>query len=52
MCLPCCKSWEGTGISTEGLCFDEEVHTTVAVVQKKEDGDRDICFSELMIQYS
>lgn len=33
-----------TGIATEGLCFDEEVHTTLAVVQKKENGDRDFSF--------
>lgn len=32
------------GIATEGLCFDDEVHTTLAVVQKKEDGDRDFSF--------
>ena len=35
------KALKETGISTEGLCFDKEVHTTLAVVQKKEDGDRD-----------
>ncbi len=33
-----------TGIATEGLCLDDEVHTTLAVVQKKEDGDRDFSF--------
>ncbi len=33
-----------TGISTEGLCFDSEIHTTLAVVQTKEDGDRDFSF--------
>ena len=38
------KSLKETGISTEGLCFDKEVHTTLAVVQKKEDGDRDFSF--------
>ena len=38
------KALKETGISTEGLCFDEEVHTTLAVVQKKEDGDRDFSF--------
>ncbi|MBP3610379.1 MAG: carbohydrate kinase [Lachnospiraceae bacterium] len=32
------------GIDTEQLCFDEEVHTTLAVVQKKADGDRDFSF--------
>ena len=38
------KALKETGISTEGLCFDKEVHTTLAVVQKKEDGDRDFSF--------
>lgn len=33
-----------TGIATEGLCFDDKTHTTLAVVQKKEDGDRDFSF--------
>lgn len=33
-----------TGIATEGLCFDKEVHTTLAIIQKKEDGDRDFYF--------
>lgn len=33
-----------TGIATEGLLFDEEVHTTLAIVQTKEDGDRDFSF--------
>ena len=33
-----------TGIATEGLRFDETVHTTLAVVQKKPDGDRDFSF--------
>ena len=35
---------EETGIATEGLCLDDEVHTTLAVVQKKADGDRDFSF--------
>ena len=30
------KALKETGISTEGLCFDKEVHTTLAVVQKEE----------------
>ena len=30
-----------TGISTEGLCWDEAVHTTLAVVHTFADGDRD-----------
>ena len=38
------KALKETGISTEGLCFDKEVHTTLAVVQNKEDGDRDFSF--------
>ena len=38
------KALKETGISTEGLLFDEAVHTTLAVVQKKEDGDRDFSF--------
>ena len=38
------KALKETGISTEGLCFDKEVHTTLAVVQKKEDGARDFSF--------
>lgn len=38
------KALKETGISTDGLCFDKEVHTTLAVVQKKEDGDRDFSF--------
>lgn len=33
-----------TGIATEGLCFDEEVHTTLAVIQNREDGDRGFYF--------
>ena len=38
------RALKETEISTEGLCFDKEVHTTLAVVQKKEDGDRDFSF--------
>ena len=33
-----------TGISTEGLCWDEAVHTTLAVVHTFADGDRDFSF--------
>ena len=33
-----------TGIAAEGLCFDEEVHTTLAVIQNREDGDRGFYF--------
>ena len=33
-----------TGISTQGLCRDEKVHTTLAVVHTLADGDRDFSF--------
>ena len=33
-----------TGISTEGLLFDPDVHTTLAVVHTFADGDRDFSF--------
>lgn len=33
-----------TGISTEGLCRDKTVHTTLAVVHTFADGDRDFSF--------
>lgn len=33
-----------TGIDTRGLCRDETVHTTLAVVHTKQDGDRDFSF--------
>ena len=33
-----------TGIATEGLCRDSEVHTTLAVVHTLPDGDRDFSF--------
>lgn len=32
------------GISTEGLCWDSDVHTTLAVVHTLPDGDRDFSF--------
>lgn len=32
------------GINKDGLCFDDEIHTTLALVLKKEDGDRDFSF--------
>lgn len=32
------------GIGTEGLCMDDAVHTTLAIVQTKADGDRDFSF--------
>lgn len=33
-----------TGISTDGLCWDESVHTTLAVVHTLPGGDRDFSF--------
>lgn len=33
-----------TGISTQGLCWDEKVHTTLAVVHTLPGGDRDFSF--------
>lgn len=33
-----------TGICTDGLCYDESVHTTLAVVHTYADGDRDFSF--------
>ena len=38
------KAIEDQGISSRGLRKDEEVHTTLALVLKKEDGDRDFAF--------
>ena len=35
---------EEQGINSDGLCFDDEVHTTLALVLKKENGDRDFSF--------
>lgn len=35
---------EKCGIGAEGLVFDEDVHTTLAFVHKKPDGDRDFSF--------
>ena len=32
------------GIDTSGLRFDDEVHTTLAIVLKRENGDRDFAF--------
>ena len=44
-----------TGISTEGLMYDESVHTTLAVVHTYADGDRDFSFyrnpgADMMLQ--
>ncbi len=38
------RALEETGISAEGLFMDEDVHTTLAIVQTKSDGDRDFSF--------
>lgn len=38
------RALEETGISAEGLLMDEDVHTTLAIVQTKPDGDRDFSF--------
>ena len=35
---------KGCGIDSEGLVFDSKVHTTLAFVHKKYDGDRDFSF--------
>lgn len=35
---------EEQGILTDGLCMDDEVHTTLALVLKKPNGDRDFAF--------
>lgn len=49
------KALKETGISTEGLFFDRDIHTTLAVVQTKPDGDRDFSFyrkpgADIMLQ--
>ncbi len=38
------ETLEKTGISTDGLLYDEEVHTTLAFVNTLPDGDRDFSF--------
>lgn len=38
------RALEETGISAEGLFMDGDVHTTLAIVQTKPDGDRDFSF--------
>lgn len=35
---------EEQGIATDGLCFDDDIHTTLALVLKLENGDRDFAF--------
>lgn len=37
-------------IDTRGLRFDDTVHTTLAIVLTKEDGDRDFAFIEIQVQ--
>lgn len=38
------KTIQEQGIDASGLCFDDQVHTTLALVLKKENGDRDFSF--------
>ncbi len=38
------KAVQEQGINTEGLKYDNDVHTTLALVLKKENGDRDFSF--------
>ena len=38
------KAVQEQGIDTTGLVYDNDVHTTVALVLKKENGDRDFAF--------
>ena len=38
------KTIQEQGIDSSGLCFDAAVHTTLALVLKKADGDRDFSF--------
>lgn len=38
------KAIASEGIDASGLCYDDEIHTTLAFVIKKEDGDRDFAF--------
>ena len=38
------KAITSEGIDASGLCYDDEIHTTLAFVIKKEDGDRDFAF--------
>ncbi len=39
-----CRAVEEVGIDSQGLCWEETVPTTLAVVHTKEDGDRDFSF--------
>ncbi len=39
-----CQAIQEVGIDSQGLCWDEYVHTTLAVVHTKEGGDRDFSF--------
>jgi len=38
------KALVEVGIATEGLCYDKKVHTTLAIVQTEENGERDFSF--------
>ena len=38
------KAVQEQGIDTTGLVYDNDVHTTLALVLKKENGDRDFAF--------
>ena len=38
------KAVQEQGIDTTGLVYDNDVHTTLALVLKKENGDRDVAF--------
>lgn len=38
------KAVQEQGIDTSGICYDCDVHTTLALVLKKENGDRDFAF--------
>lgn len=38
------KTLKESGISTKGLCFDDNIPTTLAFVHKQENGDRDFSF--------
>lgn len=38
------KAIQEQGISSEGLAYDDQIHTTLALVLKKDNGDRDFSF--------
>lgn len=41
---PMMEALKEVGIGTQGLKFDSEIHTTLAFVHTKEDGDREFSF--------